>query len=170
MDYPVSMNYAQIRKFDVTNGPGIRTTLFVSGCTHQCKDCFNTKQQDFNYGSPWTKQVEDDFISACLNPNIVGVSILGGEPMQQCIHTMTHLLERLKDEVNKPVWVWTGYTFEELIDTPRGTKMFNLIDVLIDGRFEADKKDLNLMYRGSSNQRVILCKESLIEKKLILMR
>lgn len=163
------MNYAQVRKFDVTNGPGIRSTLFVSGCTHDCKDCFNSKQQDFNYGSPWTKQAEDDFISACLNSNVVGVSILGGEPMQQHIDTMARLLKRIKDEVKKPIWVWTGYTFEELVNTSRGVRLLYLIDVLIDGKFEADKKDLNLLYRGSSNQRVILCKESLEARELKLM-
>lgn len=162
------MNYAQIRKFDVTNGPGIRTTLFVSGCTHNCKGCFNKEQQDFNYGDPWTKEVERDFIKASINPMIEGINILGGEPMQQIndIDFIT-LISNLKTIVNKPIWVWTGYTFEQLIKSEAHKKLLSFIDVLIDGKYEEDKKDIMLKYRGSSNQRIINVKESLMQDKLI---
>lgn len=162
------MNYAQIRKFDVTNGPDIRTTLFVSGCTHNCPGCFNEEQQDFNYGNEFTKEKEDEFIKYASNPNIKGISILGGEPFNQDLSIMFKLLFRLYSEVKKPVWVWTGFTYEEIIKDRDKVILIPFIDVLIDGRFEIDKKDLNLKYRGSSNQRVINVQESLINNKIIL--
>lgn len=162
------MNYAQLRKYDVTNGPGIRATLFVSGCTHKCPGCFNEEQQSFTYGNEWTKEIEDSFIEAASNPLVVGISILGGEPMQQLRDTcMIELLNRLKAQVQKPIWVWTGYTFEELLKNPEQKRLLSYIDVLIDGKFEMDKRDLMLKYRGSLNQRVIDVKESLWQNKII---
>ena len=101
------MNYAKIRKLDVTNGPGIRTTLFVSGCTHNCEGCFNKEQQDFNYGNKFTKETEDEFIQLTKNKQIKGVNILGGEPMQQIMDdTLLNLLKRIKLETDKPIWLW----------------------------------------------------------------
>lgn len=161
------MNYAQIRKYDVTNGPGVRTTLFVSGCTHNCKDCFNIQQQNFKYGNEWTTQVEDEFIKHCLSPNVVGVSILGGEPFQQDINIMFNLLQRICNEVQKPIWLWSGYTYEEIINDSEKSRLLSFIDVLIDGRFELDKRDLSLKYRGSENQRVIDIKKTLSAKSVI---
>ncbi|MGL4772326.1 MAG: anaerobic ribonucleoside-triphosphate reductase activating protein [Clostridium sp.] len=164
----IFINYAQIRKFDVTNGPGIRTTLFVSGCTHNCKDCFNTEQQNFNFGNKWTKEVEDNFIDAINSSQVVGVSILGGEPLQQINDvTFLNLLIRIKEETNKPIWLWSGYTFEEIIKNPKRFEILKNVDVLIDGKFEIENKDLMLKYRGSSNQRVIDVKKSLIENEII---
>ena len=162
------MKYAQIRKFDVTNGPGIRTTLFVSGCTHNCEGCFNKEQQSFTYGNEWTQEVEDSFIEAAKNPQIVGISILGGEPMQQLKDvSMLSLLNRLKAEVQKPIWMWTGYTFEELLKNSDQKRLLSYVDILIDGRFDITKRDLMLKYRGSSNQRVIDVKESLWSNKIV---
>ena len=110
------MNYAQIRKLDVTNGPGVRTTLFVSGCTHNCEGCFNKEQQDFNYGNEFTKETEDEFIECTKARQIKGVNILGGEPMQQIMdNTLLNLLKRIKAETNKPIWLWSGYKYEEII-------------------------------------------------------
>lgn len=149
------MNYAQMRQYDVSNGVGIRATLFVSGCTHNCKGCFNKEQQDFNFGQKWTQETEDKFIEYAKNPNVVGVSILGGEPFQQDYSTMKHLLVRLKEEVGKTVWVWSGYTFGQLLMKAESKDLLNYIDVLVDGKFEIEKKNLMLLYRGSSNQRVI---------------
>lgn len=162
------MKYAQIRKFDVTNGPGVRTTLFVSGCTHNCEGCFNKEQQSFTYGNEWTQEVENSFIEAAKNPQIVGISILGGEPMQQLKDDcMLSLLNRLKAEVQKPIWMWTGYTFEDLLKNPDQKRLLSYVDVLIDGRFDITKRDLMLKYRGSSNQRVIDVKESLCSNKIV---
>lgn len=162
------MNYAQIRKLDVTNGPNIRTTLFVSGCTHKCEGCFNKDQQDFNYGTPFTKETEDQFISYTLNPHVKGVNILGGEPMQQINDdTLLNLLRRIKKETNKPIWMWSGYTFEEIISNPKRLEILNEVDILIDGKFEIANRNISLKYRGSSNQRVINVKESLNGNKTI---
>lgn len=162
------MNYAKIRKLDVTNGPGIRTTLFVSGCTHNCEGCFNKEQQDFNYGNKFTKETEDEFIQLTKNKQIKGVNILGGEPMQQIMDdTLLNLLKRIKLETDKPIWLWSGYTFEEIVNNPKRLEILREVDVLIDGKFQADKRDIMLKYRGSSNQRVIDVKRTLKEDRVI---
>ena len=162
------MKYAKIRKLDVTNGPGVRTTLFVSGCTHNCEGCFNKEQQDFNYGNDFTKETEDEFIELTKSRQIKGVNILGGEPMQQVMDdTLLKLLKRIKLETNKPIWLWSGYTFEEIINNSKRAEMLREVDVLIDGKFEADKRDIMLKYRGSSNQRVIDVKKSLEQGTII---
>ena len=162
------MKYAKIRKLDVTNGPGIRTTLFVSGCTHNCKDCFNKEQQDFNYGEEFTKEIEDEFIEYTKARQIKGVNILGGEPMQQVKdNTLLNLLKRIRMETNKPIWLWSGYTLEEILRNEKRLEILKEVDVLMDGRFEADKRDIMLKYRGSSNQRVIDVKRTLKEDRVI---
>ena len=162
------MNYAKLRKLDVTNGPGIRTTLFVSGCTHNCEGCFNKEQQDFNYGNKFTKETEDEFIQLTKNKQIKGVNILGGEPMQQIMDdTLLNLLKRIKLETDKPIWLWSGYTFEEIVNNPKRLEILREVDVLIDGKFQADKRDIMLKYRGSSNQRVIDVKKSLEQGNIV---
>lgn len=162
------MKYAKIRKLDVTNGPGVRTTIFVSGCTHNCEGCFNKEQQDFNYGNDFTKETEDEFIELTKSRQIKGVNILGGEPMQQVMDdTLLKLLKRIKLETNKPIWLWSGYTFEEIINNSKRAEILREVDVLIDGKFEADKRDIMLKYRGSSNQRVIDVKKSLEQGTII---
>ena len=162
------MKYAKIRKLDVTNGPGVRTTIFVSGCTHNCEGCFNKEQQDFNYGNDFTKETEDEFIELTKSRQIKGVNILGGEPMQQVMDdTLLKLLKRIKLETNKPIWLWSGYTFEEIINNSKRAEMLREVDVLIDGKFEADKRDIMLKYRGSSNQRVIDVKKSLQQGSVV---
>ena len=162
------MNYAKIRKLDVTNGPGIRTTLFVSGCTHNCEGCFNKEQQDFNYGNKFTKETEDEFIQLTKNKQIKGVNILGGEPMQQIMDdTLLNLLKRIKLQTDKPIWLWSGYTFEEIVNNPKRLEILREVDVLIDGKFQADKRDIMLKYRGSSNQRVIDVKKSLEQGNIV---
>lgn len=150
------MNYAKIRKFDVSNGPGVRTTLFVSGCTNNCKGCFNSELQDFNYGNKWSKEIEDDFIKQVLSSNIVGVNILGGEPMEQIKDSdLPNLLKRIKKETNKSIWLWSGYLYEDILKCNLKKEILKYVDVLIDGKFELEKRDLSLKYRGSVNQRVI---------------
>lgn len=162
------MRYAKIRKLDVTNGPGIRTTLFVSGCTHNCEGCFNKEQQDFNYGNEFTKETENEFIEYTKSRQIKGVNILGGEPMQQTKDdSLLNLLKRIKIETNKPIWLWSGYKFEEIIIEPKMLELLKQVDVLIDGKFEIEKRDLMLKYRGSENQRVIDVKKSLEQNRVI---
>ena len=163
------MKYAKIRKYDISNAPGICTTLFVSGCTHNCEGCFNKEQQDFTYGNDFTKEIEDEFIEYSKSKQVKAVNILGGEPMQQLIDdTLLKLLKRIKLEVNKPIWLWSGYTFEEIVNNPKRAEILREVDVLIDGKFEADKRDLMLKYRGSSNQRVIDVKKSIEAKEVRL--
>lgn len=170
------MKYSQLRKLDATNGPGIRTTLFVSGCTHFCNGCFNKKQQDFNYGDVFTKETEDKMLNYISKDIIKGVSILGGEPMQQHRDdTLLNLLKRIKTEYpNKPIWVWTGYTIESILEEDSVVHRYNrellkYIDVLIDGRFINDLKDLKLKYRGSANQRVIDVQKTLEYNSIVLL-
>lgn len=149
-----TMNYAQIRNFDTANGPGIRLTLFVSGCTNNCKNCFNKDYQDFNYGNEWTFEKENEFMELLKNPAISGVSILGGEPFQQDA-SLTNLLRKIKHTTDKSVWIYTGYTYDEAIKRVNGLNMMLSCDVLVDGRFVEELKDLKLVFRGSSNQRII---------------
>ena len=163
------MKYAKIRKYDISNAPGICTTLFVSGCTHNCEGCFNKEQQDFTYGNDFTKEIEDEFIKYSKSKQVKAVNILGGEPMQQLMdNTLLNLLRRIKKEANKPIWLWSGYTFEEIVNNPKRAEILREVDVLIDGKFEADKRDLMLKYKGSSNQRVIDVKKSIEAKEVVL--
>ena len=162
------MNYAQIRKYDVTNGPGVRTTLFVSGCTHNCEGCFNKEQQNFLYGNKWNKAIEDNFVEYINNSNIIGVSILGGEPMEQTKDKdLLNLLKRIKKETHKPIWLWSGFTYDEIVQNESRKELLLEIDVLVDGKFEIEKRNIKLKYRGSENQRVIDVIKSLKENKVI---
>lgn len=162
------MRYEQIRKFDVTNGPGIRTSLFVTGCSNNCQGCFNKELQNFNYGTLWTKEREDEFISYVQNPQIVGVSILGGDPMEQTMDdSLVSLLNRIRVETEKDIWLWSGYTFDEIINNEKMREILGYIDVLIDGRFIMAERNIKLKYRGSKNQRVIDVKKSLSENKVV---
>ena len=162
------MNYSQIRKFDVTNGPGVRTTLFVSGCTNNCPECFNKAQQDFNYGNVWDNETEDKFLSYVKSPNVVGVSILGGEPMEQTMDScLVNLLKRIKSETGKSIWLWSGFTYENIIEDEKKREILEYVDVLVDGRFVVELRNLNLKYRGSENQRVINVSKSIKQGKIV---
>lgn len=160
------MNYANWIKLDVANTKGISTTLFVSGCTHNCKGCFNKEAQDFEYGNLYTEEFEEEFINFSKNENVNCIAILGGEPFQQD-EDLLNLLKRLKKEVKKPIWVWSGFCFEEILENPDRRKLLDCIDILIDGKFELKNRDLKLRYRGSSNQRVIDVHNSLMKNKII---
>lgn len=150
------MKYAQMRKYDISNGPGVRATLFVSGCTHNCEDCFNKDYQDFNFGKEMADEDVKQFLVYVMDKNVVGVNILGGEPLQQTMDNKLELLLKIiKLEIKKPIWLWTGYKLEDVVNNTKIMNILNYVDVLIDGRFEKNLKDLNLRYCGSSNQRVI---------------
>ena len=160
------MNYAQIRPFDISNGKGIGCTLFVSGCTHKCKGCFQPEAWDFNYGQIWNKQVEEQFLEMCKNPKVDHVAILGGEPFQQDADTLYRLVRRIAEEARKPIWIWTGYVFEAIPKCHRHT--LDYIEIVVDGKFIESEKDLMLAYRGSRNQRVIDVKETLRKGEVVL--
>lgn len=157
------MNYAEIKYPDVANGPGIRVSLFVSGCTTKCKNCFNPEAQDFEYGEPFTKEVAHIIIDELNHAHVTGLSILGGEPLHPYnIETVANFIKDVKTiHPDISIWIWTGYLFENLMrtnDYPEKTtfeQMVNLVDTIVDGPFLEEKKDLKLRFRGSSNQRII---------------
>ena len=161
------MNYADLRKYDTTNGTGIGTSLFCSGCNFHCPFCFNKQAQDFKFGQPFTKEVEDKLIEYAKDKHVNHVSLLGGEIFHQDLKVILHLLKRIKKEVNKPIYVWTGFTWQELLKDDRKIEILKYIDVLTDGRFEQDKKDINLLYKGSWNQMTINVQDSLKQNKVI---
>lgn len=164
------MYYAQIRKFDTANGTGIRSSLFVSGCTHCCEGCFNQDYKYFKYGRLWTKDVEDNFVNHLMNPNVHGVTILGGEPMDQIRdNDLLYLLERIKRETGQNVWIYSGYTFEEIVSHPKRRAILSYCDVLVDGPFIGKLKDLKLRFKGSRNQRIINVQKSLKEGHVCLL-
>lgn len=161
------MRYAQIRKLDVANGTGVRTSIFVTGCSHKCFNCFNQEYQDFDFGKVWTGKETNKLIEYLKDDHIKGLSILGGEPMENAVD-LTSLLEKVKEATSKSIWLWSGYTYEEILENPNMKKLLSKIDVLVDGKFIEGKKDLTLKFRGSSNQRVINVKASMESGKVIL--
>jgi len=164
------MYYAQIRKYDIANGPGVRSSLFVSGCTHNCPGCFNPDYMRFNYGNLWTKAIEDEFIKILSDPQVKGVTILGGEPMDQIQDDdLLNLLKRIKSELGKNIWLYSGYTYEQIVQHEKQKKILSFCDVLVDGLFIEAKKDLKLKFRGSSNQRIVDIKKSLAANEIYLL-
>ena len=161
------MNFAQIRKYDVANGPGIRTTIFVTGCTHKCPNCFNEEYQDFNFGNPWTRKETDEVIEDLKLDEVKGLTVLGGEPFQNEVDLL-QVLRDIKKEVQKDIWIFSGYTYEEILKDEDKKKLLEECDVLVDGRFVEALKDLSLRFRGSSNQRIIDIKKSLEANEVVL--
>jgi len=154
------MNYANIKNNDIANGDGIRVSLFVSGCTRRCKNCFNKEAWDFNYGKSFNKETEDYIISLLKPTYIDGISILGGEPMEPINQiTLLPFLKKIKQNFgnNKNIWCYTGFTIEELLNKQDKItdELLSLIDVLVDGPYIDSQKDISLKFRGSSNQRII---------------
>ena len=145
------MNYGEIKKTDIANGIGVRVTLFVSGCTRHCKNCFNAETWDFNYGKPFTKETEDEVLAALAPGFINGLTLLGGEPMepqnQRALVPFLHRVRKLYPE--KDIWCYSGSTLEVT------DEFLSLLDVLVDGAFVDELKDISLRFRGSSNQRII---------------
>ena len=171
------MNYAQVFNCDIANGPGCRTSVFVSGCTHHCKECFNAVAWDFQYGKPFSKEVQDELIEMSRPDYIDGFTFLGGEPMESANQkALRPFIERIRKEFpDKDIWIYSGYTYEELTDpdnkrchTEDTDAILSMCDVLVDGEFQIDKKDIPLRFRGSSNQRVIDLKETRRNGKVTL--
>lgn len=170
------MNYATIKFNDISNGPGVRVSLYVSGCRNHCKGCFNPETWDFNYGNPFTKEVEDRIIEAMKPDHIKGFTLLGGDPFEpENAKVLAPFMERLRAIYpHKSFWCFTGYDYErdlltgKLGDGDIVMRILNTLNVLVDGRFIEEKKDLNLRFKGSSNQRTILVKESLERDEVVL--
>ena len=164
------MNYANIKKLDIANGPGLRITLFVSGCTHHCPGCFNQETWDFDYGKPFTAETEETILSLLDSAYVTGLTLLGGEPFEPVNQeALLPLLRKVRERFpEKNIWCYTGYTLEKDLLHSNGRarcactdEMLSLIDVLVDGRFVERLKNIRLQFRGSSNQRIIDVKATL---------
>ncbi len=160
------MRYNKIRKMDISNGPGIRVSLFFQGCAFHCKDCFNSETWDFEKGKEFTDETIEKVLEAADKEYIVGLSILGGEPMHPVnIDGTLKLAKAFKEKFkDKTIWVWSGFLYESLKDK----EVLKYIDVLIDGQFKTELFSPKLKWKGSSNQRVIDVKKSLKNNKLVL--
>ena len=167
------MNYADIKRIDVANGEGVRVSVFVSGCNHHCKGCFNECAWDFNYGNKFTEKQEEEVLQDLDHDYISGLTLLGGEPLEPANQEgLLPLVKKAKEKFpDKKIWCYTGFDFEKDVvgkmakqsDTTK--ELLKYIDVMVDGKFEEDKKDLKLKFRGSSNQRILDVQESLKENK-----
>lgn len=158
------MRYGQIRKYDIANGPGIRTSIFVTGCSINCKNCFNKDYQDPNYGILWTDQTSKTIIEYLSKNEVAGLTILGGEPFDNT-DDLIKVVGYIKNKIDKPIWIYSGYTFEKLVTDEKNRSLLEIVDVLVDGPFIEAKKDLSLKFRGSSNQRIIDVPSSLSQGK-----
>ena len=163
------MRYNKIRKMDISDGPGIRVSIFMQGCTFNCKNCFNQETHDFNGGKEFTEDTINEVMSLCDKDTIKGLSILGGEPLHpNNIDGTTKLAKKFKEKFpNKNLWMWTGFSFDKDL---KDKEVMNYVDVLVDGRYEDDLHDPTLKWKGSSNQRVINVQESLKEGKIITIQ
>ena len=170
------MNYAEIKKTDIANGEGVRVSLFVSGCRRRCKNCFNQIAWDFDYGKPFTEEVEEEIISALTPYYIAGLTLLGGDPMEpENQRALLPFVRKVRARLpEKNIWCFTGYTYsdgtleEEAVRLSETKELISLFDVLVDGRFVEELKDIRLKFRGSSNQRVIDVQKSLQTGQVVL--
>lgn len=169
------MNYGEIKYYDIANGPGVRTSLFVSGCRNRCEDCFNRETWNFDFGKPFTEETANAVIESLKPDYIAGLTILGGEPFERENQPeVLNLARRVKKEFpNKTVWIFSGFTYEELSCGSRASgetanEILRVCDVLVDGRFDKTKKNISLKFRGSENQRIIDLKPTLLQNKVVL--
>ena len=158
-----AMHYGTIKKYDIADGEGVRVTLFVSGCTNCCKGCFQPQTWDFSYGTLYTEETEQEIIDSLKDPNIAGLTLLGGEPFEfENQRVLVELLQRVTRELpGKTIWSYTGFVYDRDL-VPGGKRycevtdeMLSYIDVLVDGPFVEEQKDIRLVFRGSANQRVL---------------
>ncbi len=159
------MRYNKIRKMDISNGPGVRVSIFMQGCTFNCKQCFNPETHDFNGGKEFTDETIDRIVELCSNENVKGLSVLGGEPLHpNNLEGTTRLVKTFKEKLpDKNVWVWSGFSFDKDL---KDKEVLNYIDVLVDGQYVDEERNPKLKWKGSSNQRVIDVPKSLKEHKV----
>lgn len=164
------MHYSEYYKFDSQNGEGVRCTLFISGCSRCCPECFNKQTWDYKYGKEYTQEFEDRLLKDLANPYIKGLSLLGGNPTERKnIQQVIKLCQRVKLELpEKDIWCWTGHDFEYLKNNLLYVDFLANIDVLIDGKFVKELYNPNLKWKGSANQRVIDVKKSLAQNEIVL--
>lgn len=163
------MKYGEIKNFDVANGPGVRVSLFVSGCTHHCKNCFNEETWDFDYGKDFTEDTILKITEELEGKN--GLSLLGGDPLDNICEDLNKLCRNAKLWYPKQAtWLWTGYTWEQILkDKDKYNFIKRYIDVVVDGPYVEAKKDYRLRFKGSTNQRVIDVKESIEKNKIVIL-
>ena len=163
------MRYNKIRRMDISNGPGVRVSIFVQGCTFNCKNCFNPETHDFKGGKEFTDETIEEILNLCDSDYIAGLSILGGEPLHpKNIDGVTELAKAFKNRYkDKNIWVWTGFLFDRDL---KDKEILNYIDVLVDGQYKDELHDFTLKWCGSSNQRVIDVKKSLKKDKIVLYK
>ncbi len=172
----IIIHYGEIKNCDIANGPGVRISLFVSGCTNHCKNCFQPQTWDFKYGTPFTEETENKILDMLSRDYINGFTVLGGEPFEPSNQRALYpFLQRVSEQYpQKNIWMFSGFTFEELQSDgshPRcevTDDILSLIDVLVDGRYDEDLKNLSLKFRGSSNQRLIDMKVTLAKNEIVL--
>ena len=171
------MHFGNIKKNDIANGEGVRVSLFVSGCRNRCKNCFNPETWSFTYGKEFTEEVEQEIFEALTPSWINGLTILGGEPFEvENQKDLVNFVKKVRQKFpNKTIWMYSGYLFDEDIINPKGKvhcevtdEIISNIDVLVDGKFVEELKNLSLKFRGSTNQRIILVQESLKLKEVVL--
>ena len=170
------MNYGNIKYFDIADGEGVRTALFVSGCTNRCKGCFQPETWDFNYGEPFTKEVEDKILDSLEPYYVDGLTLLGGEPMEPSNQAaLLPFLRRVRERYpEKSIWCFTGFVLEDDLlkggrkHTPCTDELLSMIDILVDGPYVEDLRNIMLQFRGSENQRVIDMKKTLQQGKVVI--
>ena len=162
------MRYNLIRKMDISNGPGVRVSIFMQGCQFHCKNCFNPETWDFEGGKEFTDETIDEVLDLCQKNEVKGLSILGGEPMHpKNIEGTTKLAKRFKEKYpNKNIWAWSGFNFEKDL---KDKEIMNYLDVLVDGQFVDEQKNPTLAWKGSANQRVIDVKQSMKSNKVVTL-
>jgi anaerobic ribonucleoside-triphosphate reductase activating protein len=165
------MNYSDIKYTDMVNGKGIRVSLFVSGCNHKCKECFNRVTWNPDYGKPFTNTEKEQIFSYFekYRKSLTGLSLLGGDPtFHSNIKPLTEFVKEFKSRFpEKDVWIWSGFTFEQILADPKKLELVRQCDILVDGKFMIEQKTLGLKYRGSANQRVINVQASLANNKVV---
>ena len=161
---------ADYKPYNFVDGEGVRNSIYVSGCLFACKGCYNKAAQSFTYGKPYTQELENEILADLEADHVQGLTLLGGEPFLNT-NILNPLVKKIRQKFGnaKDIWSWTGYTWEELmLETEDKLELLNMVDILVDGRFDISKKDLTLQFRGSSNQRIIDVKKSLAAGEVVI--
>ena len=165
------MNYSALRKADIANGIGFRCTLWCCGCRRKCPGCFNPEAQDPNFGEPFTDEVKERIFKELSEPTCDGLSLMGGEPLSICSDNRKQTIQLCKEVKerfpNKSVWMWTGYLFEEIASDPSMKEILNYVDIIVDGEFRIEERDLSCAFKGSRNQRIIDVKKTMERKSIV---
>ena len=165
------MNYSALRKADIANGIGFRCTLWCTGCRRKCPGCFNPEAQDPNFGEPFTDEVKEKIFKELAEPTCDGLSLMGGEPLSICSDNRKQTIQLCKEVKerfpNKSVWMWTGYLFEEIASDPSMKEILNYVDIIVDGEFRIEERDLSCAFKGSRNQRIIDVKKTMERKSIV---